>query len=789
MPELIKISVCNRKTDRKYKNQEHPWDYIVGRNRNPLRTTETAEEYPKLPKEQKDAAKDQGGFVGGWLKGGIRKNGHVISRRVGALDADNIPKDGDFLALAAVALAGMTYFIYSTHSHLLDSPRYRIVLLFSREVSEDEYPALMRMVAKQIGMDYFDDTTYQANRMMYWASCPANGVFIFDEKHGKPLDPGQYLGMYADWRDVTQWPTSSRESEVRNREVKSQQDPLTKRGVVGAFCTAYPIEDAISEFLPDIYEPAAVEGRYQYKQADSLAGVVIYDGKWAYSHHASDPAGGKLLNAFDLVRTHKFPDFDEKQSFHAMAEFVVSLDRVKLQLDAERQAQARADFDAEPGDWRTLLKYQPRSSVLENSVWNEMLILNNDPDFAGFAYNELANRVQVTGELPWDRPTDNKFWRDADTAQLKALLDVRYVTFSSRNHEVSFTKVADDRRFHPIRDYLDALPPWDGQKRVETLFSRCLQADETPYVRTISRKTFAAAVARIYHPGIKFDCVPVFDGAQGIGKSTLFKDLVGDVFYSETLSLTDMDDKSGAEKLQGFWVVEIGELAGMKKADIEKVKAFLSTSDDKYRPSYGKTVESHPRQSIIIATVNGERGYLRDITGNRRFWVVKCRQSEQRKRWQFTPEERDQIWAEAKHLWENGETLYLESDTIHAAEDAQRDAMELDERQGMVEEYLETLLPENWSEMDIYARRSFLADPHAPTSPKGVTRREMVCNAEIWVECLGRSFSDLRISDSYTLAALMTSVSGWERTQVKKRIPIYGEQRMYARVVAADASR
>lgn len=789
MPEPIKISVSNHKTDKRYKNQEHPWQYIVDRNRKPLRTTETAEEYPKLSKAQRDAAKDHGGFVGGWLKGGVRRNGHVISRRVGALDADNIPQEIDFVALTASALAGLRYFLYSTHSHLPEAPRYRIVILFSREVSEDEYPALMRMIARQIGMDYFDDSTYQANRMMYWASCPANGEFVFQEQLGEPLDPDQYLNRYADWRDVTQWPTSSRESEVRNREVKSQQDPLAKRGVVGAFCATYSVEDAIDEFLSDVYEPAAVEGRYQYKDADSIAGVVVYDGKWAYSHHASDPAGGKLLNAFDLVRMHKFPDFDEKQSFHAMAEFVVSLDRVKLQLDANRQAQAQADFSTQAENWKTLLRYMPRSSVLENSVWNETLILNNDPDFAGFAYNELANRVQVTGDMPWERPADNKFWRDADTAQMKALLDVRYVTFSSRNHEVSFTKAADDRRFHPIRDYLDALPPWDGQKRIETLFSRCLQADDTEYVRTVSRKTFAAAVARIYHPGIKFDCVPVFDGAQGIGKSTLFKDLVGDEFYSETLSLTDMDDKSGAEKLQGFWIVEIGELAGMKKADIEKVKAFLSTSDDKYRPSYGKTVESHPRQSIIIATVNGERGYLRDITGNRRFWVIKCRQSEQGKRWQFTPEERDQIWAEAKQLWENGETLYLAGDAIHAAEDAQRNAMEMDERQGMVEEYLETLLPENWSEMDVYARRSFIADPHAPTAPKGVVRREMVCNAEIWVECLGRSFSDLKISDSYTLAALMTCVSEWERTKVKKRIPIYGEQRMYARVVAEDAAQ
>ena len=786
MPGPIKISVCNRKTDRKYKNQEHSWEYIVNRNRTPLRTTETAEEYPKLSKQHRDDAKDHGGFVGGWLSGGIRKSGNVISRRVGALDADNIPKNVDFLVLTAAALIGLTYFIYSTHSHTPDSPRYRVVILFSREVSEDEYPALMRMVAKEIGIDYFDDTTYQANRMMYWASCPANGEFVFDEKSGDPLDPDKYLNMYNDWRDVTQWPTSSRESEVRKREVKSQQDPLEKQGVVGAFCAVYPIEDAIAEFLHEIYEPAAVDGRYQFKEADSTAGVVIYDGKWSYSHHSSDPAGGKLLNAFDLVRTHKYPDLDEKASFKAMSEFAVSLDRVKLQLNAERQTQAQADFDTETGDWRTLLTYQPKTSILENSVWNEMLILNNDPDFANFAFNELANRIQVTGDMPWERPSDNRFWRDADTAQMKALIDIRYVAFSSRNHDVSFTKVADDRRFHPIRDYLDGLPPWDGTKRIETLLVRCLQADDTRYTRAVTRKTFAAAVARIYKPGTKFDSVLVFDGVQGIGKSTLFKDLVGDEFYSETLSLTDMDDKSGAEKLQGFWVVEIGELAGMKKADIEKVKAFLSTSDDKYRPSYGKTVESHPRQCIIIASVNGERGYLRDITGNRRFWIVKVHQEVQIKKWNFTAEERDQIWAEAKTIWQSGEKLYLEGDLIKDAAEAQRDAMEVDERQGMVEEYLETLLPENWDSMDTYARRSYIADKDAPTSPLGTVRRETVSNAEIWAECFGRNLAELKPADSYAIAALMTRVSGWERTKARSRLPIYGEQRLYCRVVASE---
>ena len=781
MEHPVKISVCNRKTDKKYKNQERPWNYLKERNRNPVRTPETAQEYPKLAKTQRDAAKDHGGFVGGWLRGGIRKSGSVLCRTIGVLDADKIKQDDDFPAKVKQALSGTDYFLYSTHSHTPAAPRFRVAIRLGREVSEDEYPALMRMVAKEIGIDYFDDSTYQANRMMYWASCPVNGEFIFSEQEGEPLVPDIYLAKYQDWRDVTQWPTSSRESEAKKREIAEQQDPLAKSGVVGAFCRTYSIEEAVTVFLHDIYEPSALSGRYDYIPADSTAGVVLYDGKWAYSHHATDPASGKLLNAFDLVRIHKFGDMDEKESYKAMSELAVSLDKVKIQIDEERKGEAAADFATEGKDWRTLLKYQPKSRVLENSVWNEMIILNNDPDFANFAFNEMANRIQITGDMPWERPAGSRFWRDADTAQLKALIDVRYVSFSSRNHDVSFTKVADDRRFHPIRDYLGSLPPWDGTPRIETLLVRCLQADDTPYVRAVTRKTLAAAVARIYKPGAKFDSVLVFDGVQGIGKSTLFKDLVGEEFYSETLSLTDMDDKSGAEKLQGFWVVEIGELAGMKKADIEKVKAFLSTSDDKYRPSYGKTVESHPRQCVIVASVNGERGYLRDVTGNRRFWIVKVHQEEQVKKWDFTAEERGQIWAEAKAVWKNGEKLYLEGDLIKTAEVAQRDAMEVDERQGMVEEYLDELLPENWDAMDIYQRRSFIFDKSDPTNPKGVMVRSEVSNAEIWCECLGRNMAELKPADSYALAALMTKVAGWERTKEMKRLPLYGRQRLYRR--------
>ena len=240
-----------------------------------------------------------------------------------------------------------------------------------------------------------------------------------------------------------------------------------------------------------------------------------------------------------------------------------------------------------------------------------------------------------------------------------------------------------------------------------------------------------------------------------------------------------MDDKSGAKKLQGFWVVEIGELAGMKKADIEKVKAFLSTADDKYRPSYGKTVESHPRQCVIIATVNGERGYLRDITGNRRFWIIKLHQQKQKQKWHFDQAFRDQFWAEAKAIYESGETLFLEGDFLEAAEQAQRGAMELDERIGMVEEYLNTLLPEDWAGMDIYARREYLSNTNSPVVAKGLIKRSSVSNAEIWCECFGRSFQDLKPTDSYAIGALMTQIPGWERTTERCWQPMYGRQRVY----------
>jgi len=778
MRELA-IAYGNSRQAKKWVNKITTFDELKERLKVTIRTTESAEEYEKFSKAQKDNAKDHGGFVAGALKEGRRKIDTVELRSMIALDGDRINKA--FLENYESS-APYSSVLYSTHSSTEENPRVRLIFPLTRDVTPEEFVAVSRYLAQMLGIDYFDECSYQPNQLMYWPSTPFNGNFVYKEVDKKWLNPDEILNAHPEWTDPTRLPTSSRESKANIVSNQKVQDPLEKEGVVGLFNRVhFPITKAIDSFLSHIYEPTENENRYHLIESSSMAGVEIKeDGKFVYSHHAKDPAYLKLCNAFDIVRIHKFGDDDDKKSFKEMCEFAMQIDEVKLLAANERLAEAETDFTVDCDNWKTKLKYQAKTSILENSVFNLNLILNNDPDFANIAYNELANRIQVTGPLPWERPEGNSFWRDADTAQLKSIIDIRYLPFSSRNHDVAFTKIADDRRFHPIRDYLDSLPAWDGIKRVEDIFIKYLKADDTEYIRTVTKKTFAAAVARIYVPGIKFDCVPVLDGDQGIGKSTIVKDLVTADYYSETLSLTDMDDKSGAEKLQGFWVVEIGELAGMKKADIEKVKAFLSTSDDKYRPSYGRVVESHPRQCIIIATVNGERGYLRDITGNRRFWIIKVHQKKQKKTWNFTEEYRQQFWAEAKEIWKSGEKLYLEGDILDEAEKAQKGALEADERVGMVEEYLNTRLPDDWDDMDLFARRNYLSGNEfgSPVHTGSLVRTE-VSNAEIWCECFGKSLQELKPSDSYGIAAMMSQISGWERTQTIKRQPIYGRQRLY----------
>lgn len=768
---------CYAKT---WSNKTIRFDALCDRLSTTIRTSETAEEYPKLAKADRDRAKDKGGFVGGQLRDNRRKRENVACRSMLTEDVDHAA--ADFIQRFSDECR-YTACLYTTHGHTPDAPRVRIVVPLTRDVTPEEYTAIARYFADEWGIDQFDECSYRPHQLMYWPTTPANGEYIFRRIDGEWLDPDTYLAAHPNWRDCSLLPTSSRESTVRSQTAAKQENPLEKEGVVGAFCRAYAIEYAIEYFLSDVYEPSEAEGRYDYIPADSSAGVVVYDGKFAYSHHATDPACGMLLNAFDLVRLHLFGGEDDRcapdtapgklPSFKAMTDLALKDERVKAVFAQERMAQATEEFDEDK--WQARLELDKAGNV-KNTLRNLTLILENDSNLKPLVFNQLLDGMEIKGDVPWKHPS--KFWRDADDAQLISYVDTHYGTFSARNYDIAVTKVSDDRSYHPIREFIANLPAWDGVERVDTLLIDYLAAEDTPYVRAVTRKTLCAAIKRMLAPGSKFDSMLVLNGPQGVGKSTLIAKLAGE-WFSDSLNLSDTKDKTAAEKLQGYWILEIGELAGLRKAEVETLRSFLSRQNDIYRASFGKRATPHLRQCVFFGTTNAESGYLRDTTGNRRFWPVKTPGGGAKHSWELTEEDIRQIWAEVLVYVEQGEKLYLDASMETLAKAEQREAMESDEREGLVRLYLDTLLPEDWSGMDIFERRNFLhGSDFGPAQHQGTVKRTSVSSMEIWCECFGKDRSNLRRSDSNEITGILKRI-GWQRAESKVRIPLYGPQYIF----------
>lgn len=792
----MRIAVGNSRMDKKWKNKDMSWDDFKQKCSQTIRTTETVAEYRKMSKQAQDNAKDVGGFVGGALKQGKRKNGFVDGRSMLTLDLDHaVPEVWD----AVTMLFDFKCLMYSTHKHTPEEPRVRLIIPLSREVSAEEYAPVSRMVAKDIGMEMVDDTCHEAARLMYWPSTSSDGVFLFESQDGPMLNPDDILARYKDWHDTSEWPMSSRQSEIVKRTIAKQADPLEKEGMVGAFCRAYSIEEAIDTFIPDIYKPSAMAGRYDYIPADSSAGVVIYDDKFAYSHHATDPACGQLMNAFDVVRIHKYGALDDKAkpdtspskmpSFKAMVDFAIKDEKVKLQLAKERELQAADDFDdGNDVNWQTKLELDKNGGISE-SLTNFVTILRYDQRLHEIAYNEHSCGISIRDAelLPWEQLKPG--WSDADLASLTAYLDRVYHIFSPSKLKNALLTITAERSFHPIKEYLEGLPAWDGKKRLETLLIDYLGAEDSSYVRAVTRKTLVAAVARVYEPGIKFDTVLVLSGPQGIGKSMFFAKL-GGVWFSDSLTISDMRDKTGAEKLQGFWIMEIGEMNGIKKVEVETVKSFASRQDDKFRVAYGTVVESHPRQCVICGTSNSQH-FLRDVTGNRRFWPVQVTGECEKHPWNMDKALLEQIWAESLTLYNAGEELILKGTDAEMAAEKQQEALENDDREGLVREYLDKLLPADWAKLSLSEKRMYLAGDEFTTQNRaGVAPRDKVCNLEIWAECFGREPANIRKQDSYELNAIMAKLDGWKRYDGNKSGKLsfkdYGSQIAYVRTAIAD---
>lgn len=402
-------------------------------------------------------------------------------------------------------------------------------------------------------------------------------------------------------------------------------------------------------------------------------------------------------------------------------------------------------------DVRPFLKFDENGKVRDD-LYNYKMIFSHDPHLQGICFNEATRSIVIEGQLPWD--SSNGEWKYSDWTNLLMYINEKYGIYSTKKcQEAMYGVVSLSRKVNPIKSYIEDLE-WDKTPRIPDLLIKYLGAEDNQYVRAVTVKTLVAAIARLYDPGIKFDYVLVLCGMQGIGKSTLFSKL-GMKWYSDSMTIGDMKDKTAAEKLRGVWIMEISELAGLRKVDVETVKAFISRCDDQYREPYATYVQTHPRSCILVGSTNTTDGFLRDITGNRRFWPVMVTGEAESTVWDLTEYDIGQIWAEALYRYKDGETLYLPKEVEKMAYEQQSQAMETDPRLGMVGEYLEA------------------------------TKQDRVCLMEIWCECFMRDRSLMKRRDAYELEGILQQLGNWEvykgNTTGKTRIPGYGVQKTFVK--------
>ena len=786
------LATGSKRTQKIYKNQKWQWSKLVERLSQPHYTSETVAEYRNMTKAKQDDIKDVGGFVGGYLINGSRTQ--VKHRQLVCLDIDF----GDMSIWDNyVLLYGTAGLIYTTHKHTPDNPRLRLLVPLDRKVTPDEYKAIARKLASNLGINAFDDTTYQPQRMMYWQSTSKDGEYICKHEDSRMLSADEVLREYEDWRDVSSWPVSDRDTKQLTAQVSKQQDPLHKDGLIGAFCRTYDIHEAISKYVPD-YVECDVPNRYTYTKGSTSAGVITYDDRFSYSHHATDPASEQLCNAFDVVRLHKFYELDKEAkdntpvnklpSFIAMSELVQGDKVVKKALitsnfDIEEDSDggtSENDKVTDNLDWVDELDIDKRG-IPKPTIKNACILINNDPKLRDvFAYNEFARRISLKHSLPWRDVADTiNSIRDADDSGLRRYLEDRYSYIGKASIADAVTCIAMDNCYHPVREYLDALK-WDGEPRLDTLFIDYLGADDNSYTRAVTRKALTGAVKRIYEPGCKFDTMLVLVGSQGAGKSYLLSKIaVKPTWFND--SITTVKGKEAFEALQGYWIIEMAELTATRKSEIEAVKQYISSTSDNYRSAYGHYIESNPRQCIFFGTTNDDE-FLRDYTGNRRFLPVRVDKEKAKKDMfeELSAEIVGQLWAEAVVRYRAKEPLHLSGDVLKQAVALQKQHTANSPYIGVIEDALNEPVPEDWYTMTKEERTDYLQTKMLPNSNENkevrYIKRNRLCLLEIWEEILGHRNRIMRSADRAELRATMSEFEDWEKNPKQARYGAYGRQ-------------
>ena len=644
----IIISRANSHKATFWSTQKLLWSEFVEMLKTPVRGSETHQQFMQMTKAKQDELKDVGAFVGGELKDGRRKSGNVINRHLIALDLDNIPTGGTDEVLKRVGGLGCAYVAYSTRKHSSYKPRLRIIIPLVMPVSADKYEPIARKLATLIGLELTDPTTFEVNRLMYFPSCSSDSEYVYKFTDKPFLDGEAILAMYQNWQDISEWPRLDSEDKALVKLRAKAKNPLEKKGVVGAFCRTYNIIGAIEKFLPGIYEPTDTGDRLTYLEGSTVGGAVLYDdGNWLYSHHATDPCSMKLVNAFDLIRLHKFDDLDDNAkegtpinrmpSYLEMIKFAKEDDLVAEAIRIEVVERAKNDFreafstSTENGvsgeddlDWYSNIKLHEKTGKPLPNPENVITLLEGDVHLKGrIKKDEFNNQIIGTAPLPWsprNNMTSSFIWSDDDDAGLRNYTSMRLGFRTENIIKDGFTEIYNRYKFHPAKAYVENLV-WDGNPRVETIFINWLCAEDIPgYTRLASKQFLKAMVKRLYEPGCEYQEMIILVGEQGNFKSKLLSELAKGWYTS---ALDTMDTKVVGERTAGVWLVSLDELTLFARQSEEAKKEFISRRSEKYRPAYGKHAVEYPRSFVLTGTTN-KTEILGDYTGDRRYLPIQC---------------------------------------------------------------------------------------------------------------------------------------------------------------------
>lgn len=762
----LDLSVAPSVSSRRWEAATLTWERLVDRAHNP------------------ESVKDCGGYVAGRLKGTARKKGQVEYRSAVTLDADAASET----LPAVVAGLGLRALVHSTYSHTRAHPRYRVIFpIMGPGLSEEEYPRVARGLMEALGEAQFDPGSTQPERLMFWPATANPDEYEVVECQGETATA---QGLLRDFGGLQATP---------DHKAGPKRDPKELPGVAGAFNRVYDMARAVAEFhLP--YDPVEGEpNRWHYTPAESEGGVIVYPDGYVFSNHASDPAYGRALSMFDLVALHVYGGEDRAAGVpqstapadrpsiqRAMREFAARPEIVTELVGADFADDETGEDSAALPEWVLGLHLHPKTGKPLDDVHNWDLLMRHDLVLRALARNEMDLTTVTRRPFPWRTVEAGKddALTNADRAQISAHLQRAYNMPRPAQEQLNgvIDMVAQDNAFHPVVEYLEGLE-WDGVSRIETYLPGAADA----YTRRVARLVAVQAVARALDPGVKVDNCLILTGRQGLGKSWFVETMA----RGWTCTLGPIEGSGLRDTVMAMtrsWVTVADEGFAMKKADAEALKQFVTLTHDVIRLPYAREHVKLPRRQVIWGTTN-DAVFLRAQEGNRRFLIVEV--AEKLDFGKYSDEYVNQVWAEAVHIWKTSKAqyglkdnpgLFLSASEEAAAESVRSMATEEDSMTGLIQAYLDTLVPENWVEMSPEERISWLRDEEQGIV-SGTHPIDVVCSLEIWEIALGRERGKHSRVDILQITNALKQLPGWFGPMPKPtRLPFYGPQRVFARL-------